>query len=430
MEIISQIPELFIDFLITLFLSLLIGFEQRKRRDDEKADKDETESPSFGTDRTFAFIGIMGFLLYVVSPQNLYLFIAGLIILLVLLGVFYFSKIQRFNAWGLTSILVAFITYSIGPILITQPKWLTVLIVVSVLILVERKQYFKQISEKIDIEEFTTLAKFLIVAGVILPILPRDVTIPYISLSPYEIWLTVVIVSAISYLSYLLQTYFFRKSGVLITGILGGTYSSTATTVIISKRSREVKSSSGVYAASIIFANAMMYLRVLILMFIFNSVLAYKMLPYFGILIASAAAIGFILYLRKKPHAKDSVQSAHKNPLELKVSLMFAGLFILFSVVTAYTITNYGTSGLDILSFITGFTDIDPFLLNIFQGKYELPLDTLGRAALQAIISNNILKSIYILSFAERQTKILAGTTMGIITLITAVLAVIVEVMN
>jgi uncharacterized membrane protein (DUF4010 family) len=238
-----------------------------------------------------------------------------------------------------------------------------------------------------------------------------------------------VIVSAISYLSYLLQTYFFRKSGVLITGLLGGTYSSTATTVIISKRSREVKSGSGVYAASIIFANAMMYLRVLILMFIFNSVLAYKMLPYFGILIVSAAVIGFILYVRKKPQAKDNIEPAHKNPLELKVSLMFAGLFILFSVITAYTITNYGTSGLDILSFITGFTDIDPFLLNIFQGKYELPMETLGRASLQAIISNNILKSIYILSFAEKDTKIKAGISMGIITLLTAALAVVVEVM-
>lgn len=429
MEILTQIPELFIDFIITIALSFLIGFEQRKRRDEEKEDSEEADSPSFGTDRTFAFIGSLGFILYTISPQNLYLFITGAIILGVLLGIFYYSKIRNTNSWGLTSIFVAFITYSLGPLIITQPKWLTVLIVVSVLILVEKKTLFKKISEKIQIEEFTTLAKFLIVAGVILPILPRDVTIPYISLSPYEIWLTVVIVSAISYLSYLLQTYFFRKSGVLITGLLGGTYSSTATTVIISKRSREVKSGSGVYAASIIFANAMMYLRVLILMFIFNSVLAYKMLPYFGILIVSAALIGLILYLRKRTQIDDNIQPAHKNPLELKVSLMFAGLFILFSVITAYTITNYGTSGLDILSFITGFTDIDPFLLNIFQGKYELPMETLGRASLQAIISNNILKSIYILSFAEKETKIKAGISMGIITLLTAALAVVVEVM-
>jgi uncharacterized membrane protein (DUF4010 family) len=102
----------------------------------------------------------------------------------------------------------------------------------------------------------------------------------------------------------------------------------------------------------------------------------------------------------------------------------------LFSVITTYTVSHFGTAGLDVLSFITGVTDIDPFLLNIFQGKYELPLETLGRTALQAIISNNILKSVYILSFAEKNTKIWAGTAMGIITIVTAVFAFLAEIIK
>ncbi|NOS86227.1 MAG: hypothetical protein HOP31_13880 [Ignavibacteria bacterium] len=73
MEILTQIPELFIDFIITIALSFLIGFEQRKRRDEEKEDIEEADAPSFGTDRTFAFIGSLGFILYTISPQNLYL---------------------------------------------------------------------------------------------------------------------------------------------------------------------------------------------------------------------------------------------------------------------------------------------------------------------------------------------------------------------
>lgn len=427
MEYLAKIPPLFWDFLITLALSLLIGIEQRKRRQEEKEHPKEAAAPSFGTDRTFAFIGVFGFILFTITPNNLTLFITGAALLTALLTVFYIKKIQNTGSYGITSLLVALITYCLGPVIITEPKWLTVLIVVSVLILVERKEFFKKFSEKIGMEEFTTLGKFLIVAGVILPILPRDTTIPLINLTPYEVWLTVVIVSAISYASYLLQTYFFKKSGVIITGILGGTYSSTATTVIISKRSREIKTGTGIYAASILFANGMMYIRVLILMFIFNRELAMFMLPYFGGLILTAALLGTGIYLKNKPQEKDTIQSPVTNPLELKVSLLFAGLFILFSVVTAYTVSHFGTAGLDILSFITGVTDIDPFLLNIFQGKYDLPLDTLGRTALQAIISNNILKSIYILSFAEKNTKLWAGVSMGIITILTAVFAFIAE---
>jgi uncharacterized membrane protein (DUF4010 family) len=275
--------------------------------------------------------------------------------------------------------------------------------------------------------EFTTLAKFLIVAAVILPIVPREPALPLINFTPYEIWLTVVAVSGISYASYLLQTYFFKKSGVLITGLLGGTYSSTATTMIISKRSREINSGSGIYAASIVLANAMMYVRVLVLMFIFNYSLSVKMLPYILILIGIMFGLSAVIYFRKKPVERDQIPSSGANPLELKVALLFAGLFVLFSALTNYTVFHFGIPGLDVLSFITGITDIDPFLLNLFQGRFQIPLETIGRASLQAVISNNVLKSIYILSFAESETKKSAGIAMGLITLLTLVFALIIR---
>ena len=60
-----------------------------------------------------------------------------------------------------------------------------------------------------------------------------------------------------------------------------------------------------------------------------------------------------------------------------------------------YTLENFGTHGLNILSFIVGFTDIDPFLLNLFQGKYDVTQFLIGMATFQAILSNNILKMIY-----------------------------------
>jgi uncharacterized membrane protein (DUF4010 family) len=443
MEFLQQIPDVLINLLITVALSILIGFDQRKRIEDKSGKK---AAPAFGSDRTFAFIGALGFILYIISPENLFLFIAGAVLLTALLGIFYYAKITENKTYGLTSTVIALITYSIGPVVATQPRWLPVLIVVMVLILVDSKGNFKKLSEKLSIDEFTTLAKFLLVAFVILPIVPREPVIPVINFSAYTIWLTVVVVSGISYASYLLQTFFFKKSGVLITGLLGGLYSSTATTVIISKRSKELGSGAGIYPASIILANAMMYLRILVLMFIFNLPLAMKMLPYMLILSAAALVLSAMLYFfnrigTRKKGAKESAgvkdsagaisagddsNSKGANPLELKVAIMFAGLFIIFSMVTQYTISHFGLAGLDILSFITGITDIDPFLLNLFEGKYEIPLESIGRATLQAIISNNILKSIYIFWFAESGVKKSAGIAMGILTALTLVFAIIV----
>jgi len=411
MQLLTQIPENLINFLIIVIFSLLIGFEQRKLQTDK-----ELSAPLFGTDRTFTFIGILGFILYLLDTRNYSLFILGGALLGMLLGIFYYSRIKEFSAFGITSIIVALVTYGLGPIVVTQPRWLTVLIVVTILILAERKEYFKEVSTKISINEFVTLAKFLIIAGVILPILPREAVIPVVNISAYEVWITVVIVSAISYLSYILQRFVFKKSGVLLSGILGGMYSSTATTLIISRKSRESGQITNQYAASITAATTMMYVRILILVLIFNKALALFLAPYFGIIIFVSIVTTVVIYFNKRSNSADTSISYDRNPLELKMAALFAVLFILFSLITTFTLQNYGAGGLNFLSYIIGFTDIDPFLLNVFQGQYNVPMEALAKATFQAAISNNILKTIFTLSLADKHTKKIVLAGMAVIT--------------
>ena len=150
---------------------------------------------------------------------------------------YYYQKAILFRSFGMTSIVVALLTYCLAPIVITQPRWLAILIAVSILILVEVKDYFIEFSAKIDRNEFITIAKFLIIAFVILPILPATPIVGFLSITPHQIWFSIVVVSSISYLSYLLQKFVFKKSGILVSGILGGLYSSTATTVILARKS-------------------------------------------------------------------------------------------------------------------------------------------------------------------------------------------------
>lgn len=422
MEIIHNIPDVLVQFVVVLLLSLLIGLEQRSYHDEE-----EREKALLGTDRTFTLIGVFGFLMYILDEKNFVLFITGALMLSVLFGVFYYWKIKNFHSYGITNILVALATYSLGPIVITQPRWLTILVVVSVLIMVPMKEFFQNLTKKIDETEFITIAKFLIIAGVILPIIPRTPEIPIINISAYDLWLTVVIVSSISYLSYLLQKFVFRKSGILVSAVLGGFYSSTATTLIVSRKSAEMKPASNIYAASIVLATSMMYVRIIILMFIFNTALGIFLLPYFIILILLSIITGFALHFFKRidRNANGSVVQ-DKNPLELKIAALFALLFVLFSFITYYTVQYYGSGGLNILSYIIGFTDIDPFLLNLFQGKYPLEINFIAKATLQAIISNNILKSVFTAVLADSNTKKWALIGMGLITAVNLVIVLMI----
>lgn len=100
----------------------------------------------------------------------------------------------------------------------------------------ELKHTFTELAQRMKNDEMITLAKFLAISGIILPMLPNENLIPDINLTPYTVWLATVVVSGISYLSYLLRRYVFHESGILVSGIIGGLYSSTATISVLARK--------------------------------------------------------------------------------------------------------------------------------------------------------------------------------------------------
>ena len=406
MEIISQVPKDLTNFLLVVLFSLIIGLEQRKMHIETEFDK------LFGTDRTITLIGIIGFILYILNPESLVLFFSGGVIISVFLGIYYYNRIKIRNKWGLTSIITALIVYCLTPLVYLEPPWMVMLVVVTILIVVEIKESLFDFSKKFDSNEFTTLGKFLIIAGIILPLLPHEPISKSINISPYQIWLSIVVVSGISYFSYLLKKFVFPESGIILSAILGGLYSSTATTIILAKKSKEelddINIISGIFAAT-----GMMYIRILILAWIFNSEVAVLLLPYFVIFIAVTGGLIAIQQIKKitSSNAILKVNDTH-NPLEFKTALVFGLLFGFFAVLTNVVVTNYGSLGVNILSFIVGVTDIDPYILNLFQ-KVEgnLQVSTIVTATIIATASNNLIKMIYtvILGKSVLRKKIILG---------------------
>jgi len=401
-EIFSLIPPDIVKFILVTLFSLLIGLEQRRRHIE-----DETES-LFGTDRTFTLIGILGFILYIISPANLMPFLLGASVIAAWLTIYYYQKIQVKKKFGFTSLVTAMITYCFAPLIYTQPDWLVILVIVIVLVITEIKETLFEFSKKFDNQEFITLAKFLVIAWVILPLLPDAPISAEINISPYKFWLAIVAVSCISYFSYLLKKFVFPDSGIILTGILGGMYSSTATTIILARKSKEMPESNKVSAA-IVLATTMMYLRIFLLALFFNQEIALKLLPSFVIFIiaSSVLAVYFLKFQPQKQHHQAEIQTfePHNNPLEFKTALVFAALFIFFGMITGFINKMYGTGGINVLSFVVGVTDIDPFILNLFQSKWNIENSVLVMAVLNAITSNNLLKMIYGLSFGDKSIR-------------------------
>ena len=131
------------------------------------------------------------------------------------------------------------LAYVLGPVALTQALWIPVTTAVAAVLLMGSKRALHELARQVPGEEIVTAGQFLILVGILLPLLANLPPIPYTSVTPFGVGLAVVAVSSISYASYLLQRYVFPKRGVLLASVLGGLYSSTATTVVLARRAHD-----------------------------------------------------------------------------------------------------------------------------------------------------------------------------------------------
>lgn len=402
MEFLNYIPAGFIKFILVLMFSLLIGLEQRRHH------INENEDLLFGTDRTFTFIGLLAYVLFIADPVHYIPFLSGFLLIGILLGIQYYHKISQYGKYGLTSIILALLTYCIPIMVFTQPVWLVLSFIVALLLITELKNHFITLSKKASEEEFITLAKFIVLAGVVLPLLPEENISSQIPVSPYHLWLAIVVVSGISYCSYLLKKFAFPDSGILLTGLLGGLYSSTATTIILARKEKQGITGSQTVSA-IMVANGMMYLRILFLAYIFNTAVAMQLSIPFLIMFTITLVLARIADGKKNEPESQAISegslTSNKNPLEFRTAAIFGVLFVVFAIVTDFVSKSYGSSGITGLAYIVGVTDIDPFLLNLLQQKTEIMQITIILAIINATNSNNLLKMIYAISLGSKSIR-------------------------
>jgi uncharacterized membrane protein (DUF4010 family) len=407
---VSGIPPLLLEFLITTLFSFLIGLEFRTYQRTYHGDRrtEAGEKIDFGSTRTFTFIGAMGFVLYALDPTGL-LFGLGLLVVAALLWIYYWRQAAQ-GHFSLLVIMLPLLTYLIGPVTTHFPEWFLILFVVVVTLILSEKPRIRQLSDMFNAREITTLAKFLIISGIILPLLPDRQIAAFITVTYYQVWLAVIVVSSISYLSYLAQTYVFKAPNLLFTGMLGGLYSSTAASVVIGRQAR-IANETSLVSPALIMATTMMYLRLWALVTILgHTATALHLLGPFAAFVLVSTAVAFGLY-RKGQRAQGPARegSAIGHPLELPTALLFAFMFVLFAFVTHYVLGHYGDSGLQLLAFIVGLTDIDPFILSLLAGKFQAPETAITAAVLIASGSNNLLKAAYAVVLGRNRSVIPAA---------------------
>lgn len=396
-------PPLLTQFVVTVALSFILGLEHHGYR---RANKEDL---GFGTTRTFTLVGVLGFVAYL-ADDNRVIYACVLVALAAFLAIYYYRRSGR-EAFSLISPLLGLMTYLLAPLLIRFPNWIAVLFVVTILLMLGEKPRIRRFSDAFQSSEMTTLAKFLVMAGVVLPLLPdRPIAPPFISVTWFETWAALLVVSGVSYISYLAQSYLFQRRGLLITGLLGGLYSSTATTVVLGRRSRSLAPTSEITQA-IVLATAMMYPRLLFLTFALGHTgVARRLLLPFGTFVAIALIGAWTTSRRTQEVQSVPREVVLQHPLEFKTAALFAGLFVAFSGLSSLAVAHYGSGGLTGLSLLAGLVDIDPYILSVLGGTATVDTAHLAMAVIVASGSNNLMKAVYAAALGRnRPTLIAAG---------------------
>lgn len=391
--------------LISMGIGLILGLE--REYDKLKDDK------GFAGIRTFPMLTILGYVLgHLTETFTPWLLIIALGAFILFLGIGHVPKPGKEPITGMTTNLALIATFVLGVMVSEKLYRDSVATAVIIVTLLSLKTTFKSFIKNITSEELSAFIKFAIIALLILPFLPNRNYGPNNLLNPFEIGSIVVLVSFLNFTGYFLVKYVGSRKGILLTAILGGLTSSTAVAWNYASRSREAPELSQQYSAGIIIASAIMFPRLALLAYIFNTaILTYLVVP-FGILTLICLIPAILLI--KKGDEKAATEIDLGNPLNMLNALGFAAILVGILFAVFYANKYFGESGIYYSALIAGLADTDA--ITISMAKFALEGEKLKLATnviIAATLSNMLVKLGISFVKGSKSTGKLVGYVFG-----------------
>lgn len=375
-----------IRLLVAIGIGAIIGMQREHAAMNENV-------PGFAGIRTFVFVVLLGFMAgltyYLLSPL---VYFGILLSVAIVTGVSYWITAMKGDI-GATTEFTALIGFVLGTMAFLGIVELSLMITVLVVVLLSAKFRLRAIVGKITTEELYDFIRFVVLALLIFPFLPDETFGPYDILNPREIGWVIILTSGLGLVGYILMKFLGAKKGILLSGIIGGLVSSTATTWVFAKKSKESEALSHNCATAILAASSIMIIRVLIWTFIFNKFFFNEL--FFIIFLVFMAAIGITLFLYFTKGKKEvfDTEIPKGKTLDLVGALVFGLIYTIILLVVSYANENLGERGILISSAVAGLSDIDAITISVSKlAGVRLDLSIAAIAVLIATISNTLVK--------------------------------------
>ena len=383
--------QLFQSLAISLLLGGLVGLQRQ-----------HVDSPLGGV-RTFPLVTIFGSLCAILAgPFGGWMVAAGLLatVAVIVLGS---RQVRPPSDHGITSEAAMLVMFAVGALCVSGPMIIAVAVGAGVAVLLQFKPQLHGLVTKLGDSDIKAVMQFVLITFIVLPVLPNKTYDPFEVLNPHEIWLMVVLVVGIGLGGYISYKFLGHRAGVILSGLLGGVISSTATTASYARRTVEQPTLVPAAATVICLATGVSFVRILLEVAVVSRTLLPVVAPVLiGLTIVSM--LFALLYGRRGSKSSEKMPE-QENPSELKSAVLFGGLYGLVLISVAAAKEYLPESGLFAIAVLSGLADLDAITLSSARmvEVERLSTDSAWRSILIAALSNLVFKSGLVLTLADRK---------------------------
>ena len=283
---------------------------------------------------------------------------------------------------------------------------LAVTLAITTTILLYFKAELRGISQSLTRQDLISMLQFAVLSFIILPILPNRNYGPYDAVNPHQVWLMVVLISGVSLAGYVALRVFGQKKSAPLLGMLGGLVSSTATTLVYARHTKDNESLAQLAVVVILLANLMVMVRLAVL----GAAVAPAILP--GLLPVLGAGLLFGLawtahWWRRLSAQGEPLMLPITNPTELRTPLSFGALYAIVLFLSAWLSDVFGSGGLYTVAVLSGLTDVDAIALS------SLRLFDLGKLTSAQAVTSITLATLANIGFKLGLVLFIGGATLA-----------------
>ena len=330
----SGILDFFQKLVLASLIGILIGIEREHRRAEGRE--------LIAGVRSFTIASITGMVSsYLALTVNPGILLVSLAFFSIISAIYVYIKNVTLRQPGITGPIALFCTFLLG-IFITHNQYMISIAgaVVITLLLAEKRKLHSFATELTDVE-IQSAVRFLAVIFILYPVTPDELFMGVIN--PRWVLLIVIVVSTISFISFITMKKFGPRYGLPISGLLGGIVNSEATTGAIAAMAKEKSELVESSFTGIIMSNASMLVRNLLIALIVDpSGRVFLLMAPPQILITSFA-VSALIRSRNGTHASEMIKL--ESPFALSSAVKFGFGFAALSMFSTFANRYAGAAG-------------------------------------------------------------------------------------